>query len=459
MNIVNSLLNSIVEKMGKSVQGTQPSQANRDYHEKGSSYSVEAEISEALADLMLMLSTMPVSGDSERARWLDEISDKFFRIHAKKSIAAAFLTGDAIVVPSWNGRSIANVVVSSDDFEVMGCEGDELTSVAYVVDRATKNNEEYTLMQAVELVRYDSDEGERMANRYRMFVARGGSVTNVPIGAFPQWKGLLTKEWYIPNVDRLLVGRFKSFAIEPQMLNTVKGIPICYGASQPIGEIHYLLDAMHDEFELSEKAIIADKRLFERSWEGGELRYSLPKGRDRLFMRIGGAGNDMKIEEWAPEVRYMGYLEAIDKQERLVERAVGVSHGIISAPNEFNYQNMDNVRKSQQKTMSFVSTARKVAEDFLGDLVYAWDTLANYYDINPVGDYEVSFDWSDEYIESYADRQQSILAGIAVGATDATDYRMFVMKESPEAARERVEEIEAAKYPEPMLMEAENGAA
>lgn len=445
MGIIDNVLARLAEKLGATVQGREHRQGFRDYLDKGGSYSIEAEVCESLADLVTMFSAMPISGESERARWLDSVADRAVRDRLRPTVAAAFLTGDCIVVPSWTGRGIQNVIASADDFDVLECVGDEITALAYVVDRWEKRpGEVYTLMQAVELVPYSTESGGAMANRYRMFVSRnGGSI--VPLSQFPHWAERYDEEWYIPNVDRILVGRMRSHVIDPADLNAVKGAPICFGASEPIREIRYLLDQMHAEFGMSEKAIMASKRLFIKDWENGEQVLRMPRGKDRLFMALADSGGEPKIEEWAPDIRYLAYLEAIDKQEKLVERAVGVSSGIISTPNDMNYQNVDNVRKSQQKTMGFVNTARGYAEQCMSDLVYAWDVLANWYSITPMGAYEVSFDWSNEYVETFADRQNAIIAGINVGAMDAVDYRMFVTDESPEEARRRVDEIRAEK--------------
>lgn len=441
MGFINNVISTLMGRKGLEVQGERPSQRYRDDRRKADSYSVEAEVSETLADIMLMSSSMPISGDTERAQWLDSIADRLFRTKMKPATVSAFLSGDCIIVPSWNGRTMQNVIVDSTNFEVMKCVGDEVTALAYVVDVYDDGRAKYTLMQAVELVEYTAADGSKaMANRYRMYVVRD-SGTDVPLSEFPMWAERYDAEWVVPNVDRLLVGRMRSHTIDPEDPNSVKGAPICFGASDPIEEIHYLLGQMHEEFGLSEKAIVADKRLFQRTWKGDTLETVLPRGKERLFMAVGGNSPDMRMTEWAPDIRYQAYLDALDKQEKLVERAVGVSSGIISEPNDTNYQNMDNVRKSQQKTMGFIDTARGMAEDCLMDLVYAWDVLANWYGIVPMGGYEVSFDWSDEYIESFTDRQSAILAGISVGATDAIDYRMMVLDESPEAARMRVEEI------------------
>lgn len=456
MGITDIFLNPIIERVaeavGAQVQGGTRGQRHRDFASKGETYSVEAEISEALADLMLMFSAANVTGSGERAEWLDAQSSRFFQRGMKAAVSASFVHGDVVVVPSWNGRNVQNVVVPSPMFEVLACAGDEITACAYVVDEKTHSNEKYRLLQAVELVPYESGGARAYANRYRMFVARNDSLTGGSLSMFPEWeRAWKDAEWYVPNVDRLLVGRMKSPAVDPTRPNTVKGLPICYGAGEPIRQIHHLLDQMSAEFDLSEKAIMADKRLFQTRWTGDEAHVDLPRGKERLYMTTKGIGGEPQIHEWAPSIRHQAYLDAIDKQEQLVERAVGVSSGIISRPNDLNYQNVDNVRKGMQKTVAFIETARRAAEVMLGDLVYSWDVLANYHGITPMGDHELAYAWSDDYVETFGDMRDAIIAGESIGATDAADYRMWLYGETAEQARERVAEI-AANRPAPSVL-------
>ena len=451
---MTNLWNTIAGKTKTSVQITEHTHGYRDYLNKGTGYSVECEISEALADLMLMFSTMPIAGDSQRAKWLDEVSDVFFRDKAKALISLGFIHGDSIVVPSWNGRNIQNVVVGEDGYIILSASADEITALAYILDTTTQNNMEYQLVQVMELVPYTAKDGSQaMANHYSTFVMRNGSVVNSDMSMFPEWKNTHDTDWYIPNVDRLLIGRYRSFTVDPANPNAIKGAPICFGAGEAIRELHYLLDQMHVEFGMSEKAIMADKRYFEKEFRGDNPVTVMPRGRERLFIATKSFNNNGEIHDWSPEIRYEAYLADIDEQQKLVESRVGVSHGIISNPNDMNYQNVDNVRKSQQKTMGFISTARKQAEKCLLDLVYAWDTIANFYGLTPMGEYDVNFDWSNEYVETFADRQNAILAGISVGAADAVDYRMAVFEESPETATQRVAEIQAAQELEPDYVE------
>lgn len=447
MGIVNSILDALADKLRERIEGTTvPSRG--DVAEKGSSYSVEAEVCESLASLMLTDFTLPVEGDSARAVWLDGIASDFVRDSSSALVSLAFETGDAVVVPTWNGEGFDNTVIGAPDFAILSSVGSRIRSMIYVVDtKRLDDGTKYDLLQLVELVPY----GDASATHYRLFVARDDAITTLEPGQAIEAWGDYDSDWYVPNTDRLLVARYKSFAVDPRNPNSTRGVPICFGAAEPIREIRYLLSQMHNEFGLSEKAIIADKRMFQRETVRGSDGkehdvISMPKGRERLFMATRGASMDeTTIHDWAPEIRYDAYLAALDRQEQLVEKAVGVSSGIISSPNDMNYQNVDNVRKSQQKTIGFIKSARRVAESCLDDLVYAWDVLGNYFGVTPVGDYELTFDWSDDYVNTFADQQNALIAGESIGATDAADYRMFLFGESPEVAKQRVEEIKAAK--------------
>lgn len=463
MGLFDMVLDRLAAALGKRVQGYEQHAAYRDSGKKGTDYSVESMVCEPLANLMMLGFSMPIEGGSARARMLDEVSDAFVRDTLCNAVSMGFLTGDSITVPSWNGRTMDNVLVDAGSFAILGANGHEVTSMIYVVDeKQIKHGARYTLLRLIELVPYTAQDGtQTYANRYKTFIAKDGTITDIPLSEFPDWAAANEEEWVIPNVDRLLIGRYRSFTLNPLRPNAQKGTPICFGASAPIREIHYLTQQMHEEFGLSEKAIIADKTLFKkelrRDSEGNVVsqRLVLPKGRERLFMDVGnrgGSGSPL-IQEWAPTIQLQPYIDALEKQYQEVEKCVGVSSGILSNLNDQSYQNVDNVRKSTIKTQSFVNTAREVCESYLGDMVYAWNAIMNFYGVTPVGDYHVEYKWSDEYINTFSDQQNAILAGEAIGATDAVDYRVFVMGESPEVAKERVAEIKAEKAALPQAFE------
>lgn len=454
MGLFDFMLDKLAAQIGKRIQGDVVKNSYSDAGKKGTDYSVESMVCESLANLVTLDFTMPIAGETARAKWLDEVSDDFKDEKLTEAISMAFMTGDMLVVPSWNGRMMDNVLVPSDSFAVLGANGHKLTSVIYIVDQKKEKSsgKTYTLARTIDLVSYQSDAGYAgMANRYRSYIFENGNLSTKTLADFPDWEATNEQEWLIPNVDRLLIGRYRSFTLNPLDPNAQKGAPICFGASAPIREIHYLTQQMHNEFSLSEKAIIADKTLFNkrviRDEQGNILTTKLefPEGKKKLFMDVAGTGGTDMLHEWAPSIQLQPYLDALDKQFQEVERCVGVSSGILSNLNEQSYQNVDNVRKSTIKTQAFIESARRVAEGMLEDMVYSWDVIANYYELNPVGDYSMELKWSDDYINTFTDQQNAILAGNSIGATDAVDYRMFVMGESPEVARQRVDEIKASQ--------------
>jgi hypothetical protein len=454
-----NLLQNLADYLNKKVQGDTPHSAYRDWHDKSHDISIEDMVTSSLANLMCLFFKMPVAGGNARARWLDELSTDYCNDKLQRVVQSTFATGDSITVPFFDGLNITNIIIDSDNFQITAQTGGKITGVIYVVDSSTdKSGNEYTLLQSIDLVPYVALDGtSTFANAYKLIVAKNKSIAAGCLADMPGWNSYVP-EWQIPNVDRLLVARYRSTTIDPNNLNAIKGTAICFGASKPIAELHYLYDALHDEFELSEKAIIADKSIFankritHKNSDGTTTttdRTVLPKGRERVFVDVKSGQRNVEaqplIHEWAPTLREQSYIAAIEEQKKLVEECIGVSTGIISNVNDQSYQNVDNVRKATIKTQGFINTNRKACEQYLDDLLYAWSTLANFYGINDPGDYEATYGWSDEYINTFADKQNAILAGVSIGATDAVDYRAFLYDEPVDVAAQRIAEIKAAE--------------
>lgn len=444
MGFVQGALDQLAKRAtGRTTQARQAEPAVRDVQRQGSSFSVEAMVSDTLANLACSGFTMPVSGSSERALMLDEVSTDFAREGLPAAMALGFATGDALVVPMWEGTGFVNAVMGRGQWRVISQAGGRLRSVAYVADELAERNTVWHLVQVVSLEDYRSQAGEELRGcHYTLRVARNGKLTDDDPGRFPEWDGY-DPDWWVPDVDRLLVGRYRNFTLDKANPNGVYGVPVCYGCSQMVQEVHYLLDQMHQEFALSEKAVMASKDLFAKDASGALV---LPRGKDRLFMQVrGGSVGESTIREWAPTIQSQPYMDALEVCKREIENAIGVDSGIISTPEGLrglNYQNVDNVRKSMRKTQSFVDHSRAVADGMLDDLAYAWDAILSAQGLTP-GEYEVQHKWSDEYINTFGDMREAILAGYGINAMDSYDYRLFVLGEAPEVARQRVEEIRA----------------
>ena len=442
---VAGFLENFVRRTGAREQGERSRRGYTDSGREGASFSVESMMSSALANLTMTGFQWRFAGDSSRARLMDAEADRFVRERGVRALRQCLQFGDAIVVPMWTGSGFEHAVVGRERFRILGCAGDTPTALAYIVQVKRVNLRRYALVQKMELVGYDCGSGRaQRADMTLHVVDEGGSP--LPLASFPDWAERYDESWSIPGVSGLPVARLKCFREDPADPNGVYGVPICHGASTFIREIHYLVEQRHNEFELSEKSVIADRRMFVR--EGGE-RLSLPRGKDRLYMQVsrgraGSVDDGLGIKEWAPTIQNGPYDAAIEENKRLLEDAVGVDHGILSRPENTAYENVDAVRKSMRKTQAFVEATRDAVETALVQLARAWDDLLGYYGV-PSGGWSASFKWSDDYINTFADQRDALATGYQIGATDAVDYRVLVTGEPIEEARQRVAEIAAGR--------------
>lgn len=448
---VRDILRKISKRLGFTVQDETQQLKRGDSDQAEESISFEDMMVNSLASLMLQGFTLPIAGTSQRAIALNDTADDFVNSQFLEVCETAFRTGDCVVIPAWNGRNIENTIIDSDNFVITGRVGKEITGIVYQADHFRKKEKDYFLLVSISYETLESGEG---INWYRVFIAEDEKLyAGLPSQVNEEWAAY-DEDWYIPGVDRLLVARYKSITTLPDRLNAIKGVPICAKATQPIAMLRYLWTQYHVEFELSEKFVAASKTLFEPRGpfgkvdsQGNRVRRSiLPKGRSRVVMEVEATnrtaeGDQPFMQEYAPDIRYLAYQEAIQDTFKLFEKAVGVSEGILSDIDSTNYENVDNVKKSLRKTQAFIDSRRKAAEDFLFQLVYTWDILHNYYSITPQGDYTIQYDWSNDYINTFSDQMAGYVQGHAMGATDPVDYRVWFLNESPEQARERVQEI------------------
>lgn len=437
MSIKNGLiaaLNDVLRLTGDSVQNPKQVQKVRDWREEDETFSVEAIVADTLTNLVTMGFKLRIKGENERARLIAEAAREFSQGTIEKAISISFVTGDSITVPIWTGTKLLNTVIGRPNFRIATSRAGEIMAVAYFIDEKTENLSTLQLVQVLELVDYEFDGGTAKGVQYTTRVLKNGKLYD---GKRPEeWE--MYEDYLIPNVNFLPIARYKCFQSSKKHPNEIYGTPLCFGASQPISDIHYYYSQLRNEFELSEKAVIADKAMFAKNADG---TLQLPKGQDRLFMAVrGGSVDGNSLTEWAPSIQAQVYLDAIDAAERMLEKCIGVDSGILSKPNEINYANIDQVRKSMKNTQAFIDRARDEADKYIEQLLRAWDIVLNFYGL-PTGMFLHAHDWSDDYLASIADKREAIVAGYAMGATDAYDYRVQVLGESPEIALERLEEI------------------
>lgn len=137
-------------------------------------------------------------------------------------------------------------------------------------------------------------------------------------------------------------------------LNSNKGQAIFADAITNIEDADRLLDMVLWEYEGGQLAIDADSSLF-LSKNG--RNYTMPAGKERLYRKLETTG-DFNIKVFAPVLRDSNYWNGLNNLLRIIETNCGLSHGILSDP-----QNVDKtateVISSNQRFYSTISYIRQ----------------------------------------------------------------------------------------------------
>ena len=139
------------------------------------------------------------------------------------------------------------------------------------------------------------------------------------------------------------------------------------------------------------------------------------------------------------------YYNRLTHLYELLEKQVGTSRGILTEPTTRGATATE-IKAGLYDTYAIVTDMRKTIEQGLDRLLYAMDVLANMYSLAPMGEHELSFDWSYSMIESSQESFTQLVTAAQSGAIEPAELRQFVMPdETLEEAQARCDEITAKK--------------
>ena len=93
-------------------------------------------------------------------------------------------------------------------------------------------------------------------------------------------------------------------------------------------------------------------------------------------------------------------------------------------------------------TFDIVDDIRDSLEEGLKDFLYTCDVLANYYNLSPHGEYELSTDWSYSMLEDSQQEYNQLLQGESRGVIRKAELRQYLKpNETLEEAQAVIDEI------------------
>ena len=370
-----------------------------------------------LANYTVSDSNIDVIGDSPRAILLNDVL-KRLKKQLKKAVSRDLGTGGVLVIPYVARNKIYFNILSQNRFIINKRIGEDIIDCTVMAEHIVKDDEhyyrwaDYTLQDGNLYIRYHATNED----------------TKIDMKSIVEWANI--EDMAISNVEKMPFMYIKSPA-DNRHENSDYGVPITFGCKKQINKIMHTLEQIEREFDLKEVFVGADVTMF-----NGDN--ALPT--NGLYKKV-NAGDDEFWEVFDPAFRDEPLFNKLMNQCALLEKQVGTSKGILTDVETSNATATE-IKKMLKDTFDLVDDIRDSLEDGINDFISARDVLANYYNLTPQGEYEVTYDWSYDLLEDPASTFSQLIQGVNQGVIKKVELRQFLKpSETIEEAQNAVDEI------------------
>ena len=373
-----------------------------------------------LATLAVSESVADIDGDNARAEFQKECL-KAIWANRKKITSRMLGTGGCVTAPYVKDGEMLLDIIPQARVIITQKHGDRITGAVILADSIKRNAKAYYRLTEYRV------EGNTLHITNRIIDDSGSSAT------VAEWKDIADHS--ISGVDRVLFAFFKS-PIDNRKTADDYGVPVTYGCDGLMKEIQTTLKEIDKEFMQKQARTFADERLFRFDQKTGKR--ILPS---EAFIAGNMEGSNTAIEVFSPEIRDSSYYNRLVNLFELLEKAVGTSKGILSTP-ETRGATATEIKQSIYDTYALVADIRTVLEKGIAEYLKCCDILANYYSLSPMGEYDLSFDWSYSMIESSTETWAQLKDAQAMGIKSKAEVRVWLTNETLEEAEEKIMEIQ-----------------
>lgn len=367
-------------------------------------------------------STIELIGNNPRSELLDKTAQSMWR-KLNKITSMVFGFGGILLIPYVKGGKIFYNIVPQTRLTIDEITGDLITGATILADKKIISS---TISESIYLrwTNYKIQNNNLIITQ--QYTNQNGSI--IPV---PEFWADIQQVLSISNVDRVPFGYIKS-PINNRRTNDKYGVPITYGCDSIIEEIRECLRQIVKEYDAKQVLIVMDKTAIGKD---GKLPES------GLFTPV-DIGVDDFWEIFDPAIRDSSYFNRLQELFARLEKAIGTSRGILTDPLS-TYQNTDETKRALYDTLSIISAMRENIEQGLNDFFYSCNILANAYNLTPVGEYEVKYDWDFGLIESSLETWQQLVAGYEKGVVQKEELRQFIYpSEDIEVTKKIIKELE-----------------
>lgn len=361
--------------------------------------------------------------ENKRTAVINAAAQSFLR-NWKKYISTALGTGGAVAIPYVANGDIYTDIVPQSRYYVTGALGDKVMQATVLADQVTRDSKTYYRWTDYEL------SGLNYIIRNRASTDSGNAI---PLNVITDWAGI-AEEYTISGVDRLLLASMQC-PIDSRQGNLLYGVPITYGCDKIITDINTTLGYIADEYENKQVMLGVDNRLLGKNNE-----------KTKLFKMLTPSGGDVSFWEiFDPAIRDSSYFARLTQLFELLEKAVGTSKGILTEP-VTSGATATEIKAAQYDTFSMISSIRCNFESAFSDLAYAYDVLAEHFNLSPAGgrgQYSVSYEWDWSLFESSTETFTQMDRLNDKGLLSGAKLNAYVTGQTVEEAQAEIDYIKA----------------
>lgn len=326
---------------------------------------------------------------SARADYLQSVIEKYyFKIREWVEFSCGY--GTVILKPTLDGIEC----VLPGDFIVVESKDGEITGVVFV-DKAMESKKYYTRFEYHRFI----DDIYWVTNRCYVGDSENDLNKAVEIEKTP-WNGLL-EEVGIEKMDAPLYGVLKNPHANNIDPYSPVSLPVFSDAIEELKDLDIACSRNAKEIKDSSRMVLIDSdRLLTGSTKVSMTAAGFERQRKELKLpdyvkNVYGDGINSFYQEVNPSLNTDTRLTGINALLSQIGYKVGFSNGYFVFNESTGIQTATGVEAEQQRTIQFIKDMRDKLESCLDDVIYALNVFADLYDLAPLGEYEIVYDFGD----------------------------------------------------------------
>lgn len=351
-------------------------------------------------------------GGGARGTWLQEQIDKvYFNLRHWVEYGCAY--GTVIIKPNGSGFDVFT------PFDFMITESDSNSNITGIIfkDSYADNDRYYTRL---EYHYFDSSHPEGFRPYYirnKAYMSHSSQSMGDPIAlARTKWADLMEDSGPImktsgEQLDGPMFGVFRTPEANNVDMSSPLGLPMFLGAEEEMQDLDVAYSRNSEEIYDSHRIVLADDRLM---YESGTPIDRLKRGVKAASVKIArfvknvfGSGPQEFYQEINPQLNTETRITGINNFLSFIGFKCGFSNGYFVFDEKTGMVTATQVESDDRRTIQTIKDFRDKLESCLNGAIYAMNVYADLYDLAPIGNYKIVYDFGDITYNREEDRARA----------------------------------------------------